>query len=428
VIKEDHMTDVSALVQEGIAAAKSGQRAQARDLLMRAVGLDDHNEQAWLWLSGVTEEIEDQIICLENVLVINPASAAAGRGLRQLRAKLPPPPSTPVAVEAPAEPEDDIVWEESPAAQAEAKWTIETDDSAESPGVTTRTCVSCGTVNQGEHMICSYCGRALYEKSVPASAGAPTVPGTLEADEPDHVRFVSDYDSRPQGLMSLFASWIAALSFNRRGAYEHEIFSASAGRTVGGIVLGGVILPLLIVLISGIVLASSTSPNWLAILPTVAATPFVVIPAIFGLIIHFYLWTGGLYLVAWAMGGKASFSVHAQLLSIAYAASSLLGSFAFLVGGAVLAALIEPPNPGSPLGTGIIWLAGLAGLSLIVAVYTLAMHGQALSVAHRFSWLGGIGVLLVSALVYVLLIVLAALVVLLISNRTLTDLALLTSF
>jgi hypothetical protein len=228
--------------------------------------------------------------------------------------------------------------------------------------------------------------------------------------------------------MSLFASWIAALSFNRQGAYEHEIFSASAGRTVGGVVLGGVILPLLIVLVSGILLASSTSANWLAILPTLAATPFVVIPAIFGLIIQFYLWAGGLYLVAWAMGGKASFSVHAQLLSIAYAASSLLGSFAFLVGGAVLAALIKPSEPGNPLGMGIIWLAGLAVLGLIVAVYTLAMHGQALSVAHRFSWLGGIGVLLVSALVYVLLIVLAVLVVLSISNRTLTDLALLTSF
>ena len=44
---------VADLLQQAIAAAKAKRPAQARELLMRIVELDDHNEQAWLWLSGV---------------------------------------------------------------------------------------------------------------------------------------------------------------------------------------------------------------------------------------------------------------------------------------------------------------------------------------------------------------------------------------
>jgi tetratricopeptide (TPR) repeat protein len=72
---------LNTLLNEGIVAAKSGQTARARDLLMQVVEADESNESAWLWLSGVVESLEDRQVCLENVLALNPDSVAAQKGL-----------------------------------------------------------------------------------------------------------------------------------------------------------------------------------------------------------------------------------------------------------------------------------------------------------------------------------------------------------
>ena len=71
-------------LRAGIAAAKAGERDKARDLLMEALRADEENEMAWLWLSGVVQTAEEQRICLENVLTLNPDNQAAQRGLTQL--------------------------------------------------------------------------------------------------------------------------------------------------------------------------------------------------------------------------------------------------------------------------------------------------------------------------------------------------------
>ncbi|MCI0396280.1 MAG: hypothetical protein L0332_02215 [Chloroflexi bacterium] len=73
-------------LRQGIAAAKNGDKSTARELLLQVVEADENNEQAWLWLSGVVETDEDRRICLENVLALNPANAAAGHGLARLAA------------------------------------------------------------------------------------------------------------------------------------------------------------------------------------------------------------------------------------------------------------------------------------------------------------------------------------------------------
>lgn len=73
------------LLQEGIAAAKSGQAEMARERLLQAIDLDERNEQAWLWLSQVVEGDEERYICMENVLSINPGNAMAKAGLEYLR-------------------------------------------------------------------------------------------------------------------------------------------------------------------------------------------------------------------------------------------------------------------------------------------------------------------------------------------------------
>jgi hypothetical protein len=79
---EDLQADqVSELLCEGVAAVKAGQNERARDLLVRVVAHDDQNAQAWLWLSGVVESLEDRKVCLENVLNIDPDNAAARKGL-----------------------------------------------------------------------------------------------------------------------------------------------------------------------------------------------------------------------------------------------------------------------------------------------------------------------------------------------------------
>ncbi len=75
------------LLNRGIAALKEGRRDEARRLLAQALEQDEHNEMAWLWMSGVVETDAERRICLENVLKINSSNTIAQRGLERLRAK-----------------------------------------------------------------------------------------------------------------------------------------------------------------------------------------------------------------------------------------------------------------------------------------------------------------------------------------------------
>lgn len=77
-------SEVVRLLQEGIAAAERGDKPAARDLLSQVVEVDPQIEEAWLWLSEVVSEPQERQICLENVLVINPANAHALKGLEQI--------------------------------------------------------------------------------------------------------------------------------------------------------------------------------------------------------------------------------------------------------------------------------------------------------------------------------------------------------
>jgi tetratricopeptide (TPR) repeat protein len=87
------------VLRQGIAAAKAGQRERARDLLMQVVEQNEGNLPAWLWLSGVLDSLEDQVICLENVLALDPDNQAARKGLAWLREQqATTPPADPEAV------------------------------------------------------------------------------------------------------------------------------------------------------------------------------------------------------------------------------------------------------------------------------------------------------------------------------------------
>lgn len=87
--------NVEAMVREGVNAFKAGRKDEARALLLKATELDQYNEQAWLWLSGLMDSPEDQRTCLENVLAINPDNERAQQGLSYLTGGQPAAASTP---------------------------------------------------------------------------------------------------------------------------------------------------------------------------------------------------------------------------------------------------------------------------------------------------------------------------------------------
>ncbi len=78
------MTTANELLQQGIAAARAGQRAQARQLLVHAIQADRYNEDAWVWLAGVVDDPADMRRCLQQALRINPLNPQARQGIAWL--------------------------------------------------------------------------------------------------------------------------------------------------------------------------------------------------------------------------------------------------------------------------------------------------------------------------------------------------------
>lgn len=79
--------EVESLLREGQEAARRGDVMAARSFLSQVVERDPSNEKAWMWLSGVVEDVAEQQICLENVLVINPENTKARKGLDYLQSQ-----------------------------------------------------------------------------------------------------------------------------------------------------------------------------------------------------------------------------------------------------------------------------------------------------------------------------------------------------
>lgn len=82
-VKADE-SEAQRLCQRGVAAARAGQKRVAAGLLTRSVRLDPRGETAWLWLSGVLDDPQQQAFCLNAVLKVNPQNQHALRGLRLL--------------------------------------------------------------------------------------------------------------------------------------------------------------------------------------------------------------------------------------------------------------------------------------------------------------------------------------------------------
>ena len=75
------------LLQQAITAARAGRELTARDLFLQIVESEPGNEVAWMWLTGLLDDLDDCIYACEQVLAINPGNANARNYLAQLRAK-----------------------------------------------------------------------------------------------------------------------------------------------------------------------------------------------------------------------------------------------------------------------------------------------------------------------------------------------------
>lgn len=83
------MDDPQTIMALAMNALKEGNRTTARELLLKVLEHNEHNEEAWLWLAGAIEDPQEQRIALENVLFINPANTRARQGLDWLRTQHP---------------------------------------------------------------------------------------------------------------------------------------------------------------------------------------------------------------------------------------------------------------------------------------------------------------------------------------------------
>jgi len=72
-------------LKSGIEAAKAGQLGLALEHLKAAVVEEPENPEVWVWLSGIIDDEEKQIIFLKKALELDPDNSAAQRGLAYLQ-------------------------------------------------------------------------------------------------------------------------------------------------------------------------------------------------------------------------------------------------------------------------------------------------------------------------------------------------------
>jgi tetratricopeptide (TPR) repeat protein len=62
---------------DAIELVKDNRRAEAQNMLRELIRDNGDSEQAWLWMSVAVDNLDQSIICLDNVLRINPKNQLA---------------------------------------------------------------------------------------------------------------------------------------------------------------------------------------------------------------------------------------------------------------------------------------------------------------------------------------------------------------
>jgi len=181
-------SDIDRLLAEGTRLAQAGQRAQAYDVLLDVVELDQHNEQAWLWLSTLTDDVEDQRICLENVLTVNPNNTAARQRLATLPGNGAQALSTVICPQCGAG-NRDFVRE------------------CRACGYTLfLRCYACGEFNPSDALMCSQCAAMLPPARLPVAKSGQAVAATSAVPQ-------AAQPAAPTTLWPVVAFWIGTSAF-----------------------------------------------------------------------------------------------------------------------------------------------------------------------------------------------------------------------
>lgn len=75
------------LFREAVKAVHDGRRGEAHELLQELLLGQPHHEMGWLWLSKVSNDVDEQIRALETLLSLNPAHEEALYRLPELKAE-----------------------------------------------------------------------------------------------------------------------------------------------------------------------------------------------------------------------------------------------------------------------------------------------------------------------------------------------------
>lgn len=78
---------IDLLLNQAIAAAKRGDKEEARQLLEQVLQIDPDSEKAWMWFSSVASGPEERAAALQNVLRVNPDNERAVAALAKMGLK-----------------------------------------------------------------------------------------------------------------------------------------------------------------------------------------------------------------------------------------------------------------------------------------------------------------------------------------------------
>ncbi|GAB4467510.1 MAG: hypothetical protein Kow00124_00500 [Anaerolineae bacterium] len=352
--------EIDRLYREGVAALRAGDKQAAREKLMKVVELDETHEQAWLWLSACVTAREEQIICLENVLTINPTNPHALKGLRKID------PGNPKLADAPPEPAP----QPSPPPQPVARPAV-VDESR-------------------DRLIAGVDAPPGREPSAPDSE-AWRQPLARQAAAPPPALDDLDRPELPEGadtsLLNLFDAWVAAMFFGRRGAYDVEMRIANFSRIFFNLVFAGVLSGIITALTYVLVLTPLGGIEGvlrLAEMPTdsqtlQAMTAFLnrlgVLSAlinVLGIVVGRLLYGFIVSAIAGRMGAKGELVQTIHALSI----STVVQQIVLLIPVLLLVAAVLLDMPFGAI------LPILSLLSLLYSLYQIALDVAAVSAAN----------------------------------------------
>lgn len=77
--------NTAARLLDAIELIHLNRRKEAHDLLKEIISMDSDSEEAWLWMSVAVDSTDKSVVCLENVLRINPENQQALDALYHLK-------------------------------------------------------------------------------------------------------------------------------------------------------------------------------------------------------------------------------------------------------------------------------------------------------------------------------------------------------